>query len=396
MNDVSLSGVDATPMDAASLSAGQVLRAFARLSGGFWQGPGRLRAWGWSIGLATAIILGVFANVTINRWNGWFFDTLETKDVHAATIAIAVFPVLVCLAAAIGVVTLITRETLQVHWRRWLTTRMIDLWMADRRFHRLSQSGFEPANPEYRIADDVRWATEPVVDFAIGLLSALITIITFIGILWHIGGAIRIDLGGTVVRVPAYLVVAAITYAIIVSGLMLYFGQPLPGRVVARNEAEARLRFGLMRLRDRGGEIVRVGSEPQERAALMGIYDSLVLRWLAMIRRRGHLTWLTNGNGALVPVVPLLLATPKYLAGEMSLGGVVQVAAAFVAVQIAFNWVVENFMRIAEWMASARRVIDLVEAIDRLERGAGEREAALIPAGVPEGMIGSRTKPAGG
>lgn len=362
MNDLSPSTSDAQP-----LSTGKVLRDFARLSGGFWRGPGRLRAWGWSLGLATAIILGVFANVTINRWNGWFFDTLEGKDVNSALIAIGVFPVIALWAAGMGVVILITRETLQVHWRRWLTAKLIDLWMTDRRFYRLSQSGFEPANPEYRIADDVRWATEPVVDFAIGLLSAVITIITFIGILWHIGGAITIDAGGSMLRIPAYLVVAAIIYAIVVSGLMLYFGQPLPGRVVARNEAEAKLRFGLMRLRDRGSQIIGGGSEPQERAALVGIYDNLVLRWLAMIRRRGHLTWLTNGNGVLVPVVPLLLAAPKYLSGDMSLGGVVQVAAAFVAVQIAFNWVVENFMRIAEWIASARRVIDLVDAIDRLE-----------------------------
>jgi vitamin B12/bleomycin/antimicrobial peptide transport system ATP-binding/permease protein len=367
-------------MDNAPLTGGQVVVAFAGLSGGFWRETGHLRAWGWSFALAGAIILGVFANVTINRWSGWFFDALESRDVHAATIAIAVFPVLVALAAAIGVATLISRETLQVHWRRWLTTRLIDLWIANRRFHRLSQSGFEPANPEYRIADDVRWATEPVVDFAIGLLSAVITIITFIGILWQIGGAIDIEIGGSALRVPAYLVLAAIIYAIFVSCLILFFGQPLPGRVVERNEAEARLRFGLMRVRDRGEEIVRGHTEAHERVALMGIYDTLALRWLAMIARRGRLTWITNSNAVLVPVVPLLLAAPKYLSGDMSLGGVVQVAAAFVQVQIAFNWVVENFMRIAEWMASARRVIDLVEAIDRLESESGGEGHAAVPA----------------
>lgn len=381
MRDSGQSSVDDAP-----LTGRQVMVAFARLSGGFWRGAGRLRAWGWTLGLAGAIIFGVFANVTVNRWNGWFFDALESRDVHAATIAIAVFPVLVALAAAIGVATLVSRETLQVHWRRWLTTKLIDLWIANRRFQRLGKSGFEPANPEYRIADDVRWATEPLVDFAIGLLSAVITIITFIGILWQIGGAINLEIDGHQLRVPAYLVLAAIFYAIIVSGLMLYFGQPLPARVVGRNEAEARLRFGLMRVRDRGEEIVRTRSEAHERAALMGIYDTLVLRWLAMIRRRGHLTWLTNGNGALVPVVPLLLAAPKYLSGDMSLGGVVQVAAAFVQVQIAFNWVVENFMRIAEWLASARRVIDLVEAIDRLESETGGLPDEAIWPGANEPM----------
>ena len=102
-------------------------------------------------------------------------------------------------------------------------------------------------------------------------------------------------------------------------------------------------------------------------------YDSLVERWLAMIRQRGRLTWITNGSGALVPVVPLLLAAPKYLSGEMSLGGVVQVAAAFVAVQNAFNWLLDNFMRIAEWLAAARRVNELADALVRVDGDAAAR-----------------------
>jgi putative ATP-binding cassette transporter len=101
----------------------------------------------------------------------------------------AVFPVLVLISAGLGVVILVARETFQVHWRQWVTAKLADGWINERRFFRLGLSGYEPANPEYRIADDVRWATEPVVDFAIGLLSAVITIITFIEILWEIGGS---------------------------------------------------------------------------------------------------------------------------------------------------------------------------------------------------------------
>lgn len=370
-----------------TLSSWQVMLKFARLSGGFWGARQRFLAWFWTLGLAGAVILGVVANVLVNRWNGWFFDALESKDVQGAGIAIAVFPFIVLFAAGIGVLTLVTRETLQVHWRRWLTTGLVDLWIAHKRFFRLPQAGLEPANPEYRIADDVRWATEPVVDFAIGLLSAVITLVLFIGILWSIGGNLRVETGAMPLVIPAYLVLAAMGYAAIASCLILFFGQALPGRVAQRNEAEARLRFGLMRLRDNGETIAVSRGEPAEKQALTGIYDGLVQRWLAMIARRGRLTWITNSNAVLVPVVPLLLAAPKYLAGEMSLGGLVQVAAAFVQVQIAFNWVIENFMRIAEWMASARRVTDLVEAIEWLDGtsdirgGEGPAQvAAQIPA----------------
>ncbi len=345
----------------------QVALRFARLTGGFWRGAQAGRAWFWSLLLGCAIILGVFANVTVNRWNGWFFDALEKRDSESALIAVAVFPVLVLIVAGLGVVILVARETFQVHWRHWVTAKLADRWVGQRRFFRLSLSGYEPANPEYRIADDVRWATEPVVDFAIGLLSAVITIITFIEILWKIGGALTVQTGGTTVVVPAYLVLAAIIYAVLVSLLVTIVGRRLPGLIAARNEAEARLRFSLMRIRDHGETIALSRTETGERLAVARTYDGLVGRWLAMIRQRGRLTWITNGSGALVPVVPLLLAAPKYLSGEMSLGGVVQVAAAFVAVQNAFNWLLDNFMRIAEWLAAARRVNELADALERID-----------------------------
>lgn len=346
----------------------QVAWRFARFTGGFWRGQSAGKAWFWSLALSLAIVVGVFVNVTVNRWNGWFFDALETKDAESALVAMAVFPVIAFVAAGLGVVILIARESFQVFWREWVAARLADSWIGARRFFRLSLSGYEPANPEYRIADDVRWATEPVVDFAIGLLSSVITAITFIGILWMIGGSLTVPTSGGPVVIPAYMVLAAIVYAILVSALISIVGRRLPRLIAARNEGEARLRFSLMRIRDHGETIALTRAEAGERRAVRQTYDGLVQRWLAMIRQRARLTWITNGSGALVPVVPLLLAAPKYLSGEMSLGGVVQVAAAFVAVQNAFNWLLDNFMRIAEWLAAARRVNELADALERVDR----------------------------
>ncbi|WNJ89990.1 ABC transporter ATP-binding protein/permease [Bosea sp. 685] len=363
----------------------QVAWRFAGLTGGFWRGASARRAWFWSLLLAVAIILSVFANVTVNRWNGWFFDALEKKDSESALIAMAVFPVLVLIAAGLGVLILVARETFQVHWRQWVTAKLADGWINERRFFRLGLSGYEPANPEYRIADDVRWATEPVVDFAIGLLTAVITIITFIEILWDIGGALQVATGGGRVTIPAYMVLAAIVYAVLVSLLISIVGRRLPRLIAARNEGEARLRFSLMRIRDHGETIALARTEPGERRAVAQTYDGLVRRWLAMIRQRGRLTWITNGSGALVPVVPLLLAAPKYLSGEMSLGGVVQVAAAFVAVQNAFNWLLDNFMRIAEWLAAARRVNELADALERVDGEPPGDHLSVTPS--PDGLL---------
>lgn len=346
----------------------QVALRFAQLTRDFWRGETARCAWLWTLLLAAGVILTVFANVTVNRWNGWFFDALERKDGHSALIAMAVFPVILLVVAGLGVLILKSRETFQVHWRRWLTAKLVDGWVGERRFFRLALSGKEPANPEYRIADDVRWATEPIVDFAIGLLSSVITIVMFIEILWEIGGSLSLSWGDGAITIPAYLVLAAILYAVIVTLLVTAVGRRLAGLIAQRTESEAGLRFALMRIRDHGEAIALSRTEAGERQAVAQSHAVLVLRWLSVIKQRARLTWITNGSSALVPVVPLLLAAPKYLAGEMTLGGVVQVAAAFVAVQNACNWLFDNFMRIAEWLAAARRVNELADALEMVEQ----------------------------
>ncbi len=139
---------------------------FARLTGGFWRAGSAKRAWFWSLLLAGAIILNVFANVTVNRWNGWFFDALEKRDSESALVAMAVFPVLVLVVAGLGVVILLSRETFQVHWRQWVTAKLADGWIGQRRFFRLSLSGYEPAIlnialPTMCAGRRSRWSTSP-------------------------------------------------------------------------------------------------------------------------------------------------------------------------------------------------------------------------------------------
>jgi len=356
----------------------QVALRFARLTGGFWHGETARCAWLWTLLLAAGVILTVFANVTVNRWNGWFFDALERKDGHSALVAMSVFPLIVLVVAGLGVLILKSRETFQVHWRRWLTAKLVDGWVGERRFFRLGLSGKEPANPEYRIADDVRWATEPIVDFAMGLLSSVITIVMFIEILWEIGGSLSLSWGDSEITIPAYLVLAAILYAVIVTLLVTAVGRHLAGLIARRTDSEAGLRFALMRIRDHGEAIALARTEAGERQAVAQSHGVLVLRWLSVIKHRARLTWITNGSSALVPVVPLLLAAPKYLAGEMTLGGVVQVAAAFVAVQNACNWLFDNFMRIAEWLAAARRVNELADALEAVEAEPPAQGLAIV------------------
>lgn len=348
----------------------RVARAFARFSGGFWADEGATRAWLLTLGLFVLLLLSTAATIAMNHWNRWFFDSLESRDVGALGRAILMFAIIIVSMASIGVGIVFTRETLQVRWREWIVARMLDRWLSAQRFHRLSASGKEPQNPEYRIADDTRWATEPLVDLGIGLVLAVVNAAAFIAILWTVGGSYTLRLGDEqAITIPAYLVVVALAYGILASWLMLKVGAALPGCVARRNEAEGHFRFGMMRLRDNAESVALLAGGPGERRILARSYDRVVDCWLAIVRQHARLTWITNASGPMIPIVPLLFAAPKYISGDLTLGQVTQLAAAFVQVQIAISWLVDHYGKIAEWYASARRVMEIVEACDELPAG---------------------------
>ena len=346
----------------------RVVGAFGRFAGGFWQGATKVNAWALTMGLAAFLILSTAATVALNHWNRWFFDSLEARNVEEVTSSVLVFALIVAAMAAIGVGIVLTRETLQVRWRAWLVERLVARWLGNQRFYHLNVTGKEPPNPEYRISDDTRWATEPLVDLGIGLVLAVVGAAAFISILWTVGGSITFDLGSWgPITIPAYMVWVALAYGIIASGLMLWVGAPLVGYVGRKNEAEGYFRFGMMRIRDNAESVALMNGARYEQAILGRFYETVVARWMAMVWQHGHLTWITNSSGPMIPVIPLLFAAPKYLAGDLSLGQVTQLAAAFVQVQIAISWVVDNYNRVAEWYASARRVMDIVTACDAID-----------------------------
>lgn len=342
-----------------------VAGSFARFSGGFWTGSTARSAWLLTAGLIALLLLSTLATLLLNHWNRWFFDSLEGRNTQALLWSVLWFALIIAGMAAIGVGIVFTRETLQVRWRQWIVAGLLDRWLGGQKFHQLNSSGEAPQNPEYRIADDSRWATEPLVDLGIGLVLALVNAAAFITILWQVGGSYVFTLEtGTPITIPAYLVLVALAYGGIASGLMLKVGAPLPGAVARRNEAEGHFRFGMMRLRDNADSVSLMNGGGGERRLLAGSYASLVTCWMAIVRQHARLTWITNASGPMIPIVPLLFAAPKYISGELSLGQVTQLAAAFVHVQVAISWLVDHYGKIAEWYASARRIMELHDACD--------------------------------
>ena len=192
---------------------------------------------------------------------------------------------------------------------------------------------------------------------------------TFIFVLWSVGGALDFELGGTQYHVPGFLVIAAFLYAMFGTGSMLFIGRSFIRVSEVQNQREAEFRYALTRLRENGESIALLGGEKEERAELTRNFLSLLESWRFVMGQWMRTTFVSSTSGYVAAVLPILLCAPKYLAGEMSLGQVMQAASAFVIVQTAFGWLVDNYPRFANWSANARRIASLIASLDALEGG---------------------------
>jgi vitamin B12/bleomycin/antimicrobial peptide transport system ATP-binding/permease protein len=352
--------------------SGRTLR-FLRLALGFWRGETRARAWILTVAVLVFLLSNLTAAIAVNLWSKFFFDALEQKDTEAVLFSIGLVLVLAMFSAGSSVGLLHARMRLQVRWRQWLARRLIGRWLEGRHFYQLSIVPGEAENPEARIAEDGRYAIELLVDFSLGVLNAILVAVSFVSILWVVGGSLTI-FG---LSIPGYMVLACIAYSAITTLIMFLMGRPLVRRVEEKAAGEAQLRYELTRLKDNAEIIALTGGAEAERERLNMTLSDLVQRWLRVILWQGRMTWLNGSNLILAPIVPLILGAPKYLSGEMTLGSLMQAATAFVQVQIALNWLSDNAMRLADWFAFSHRVTQLSDAIDRLE-------ASLGPAGQTE------------
>jgi putative ATP-binding cassette transporter len=359
-------------------------REFCALALEFWTGETMRRAWMLTSLVALCIALQLGAQLSVNEWNRKFFDALESRNVESLSWATLLLPALVAFSGVAVSGALVARMTLQMRWREWLTRKLAGWWLEDQRYYRLEIAAAEQTSPEYRIAKDVQLAVDPLVEFAVGFLTALATASAFIGVLWAVGGALEFDLFGFRVVLPGYLGFAAVIYATVAGGVAYVAGRPLVPAVARKNEAEAQLLSELTRLKENAESIALIRGDADELGSILQNYRRVVAAWIRQIHCNGVIATVQSANGALTPLIPLVLVAPKYLSGALTLGAVMQLASAFMTVQIAFNWFIDNSVRVAEWMASANRVDELVEALESLDVGVIMEEKEFIEFGVSD------------
>ncbi|ABE39075.1 MULTISPECIES: SbmA/BacA-like family transporter [Rhodopseudomonas] len=344
-------------------SNGHTLAGFWRLSRRFWL-AGKPSVTGLIVLMISVVLLQLLVQFYLNLWNRHFFDALERRDAGELWTQTSVFLVLASASIVLTATSVWARMTCHRKWRESMTRAILEIW--SRKRHDVSMNGQDHGaeNPEYRLAEDVRVATDAPVDLILAFLSSVLTALTFFSVLWSVGGSIVVSPFGHRIEIPGYLVLGVMGYSTLMTALMLWFGRRMTSISEQRNQNEAEFRAA--------AEVLR-GGYPGSEADVASWMDQLHLRLQAVLRSWRNLCWqlvdmtlVSHANFLFAPVAAYFLCFPKYLSGAMSLGEVTQSAAAFVTVQGAVNWLVDNYQRLADWRSSANRVAALLSTIDRM------------------------------
>ena len=378
--------------DEEALRKKYLLRRFWTTAKGFWAKGGDKFAWMMVGILLTIVAAQVYMQYQINVWNRAIFDALEQKNAGVVAWQALIFLPLAIGSIILAVAVVHARMSTQIRWRRWLTNHLTDRWLENGRYFHLNLMEGDHKNPEYRISEDVRIATEAPVDFTVGVVSAFLSAATFVGVLWFVGGDLTFDWGGTQITIPGFLVLAAVLYAVCASGVMIFIGSAYVTASEAKAQSEAEMRYALTRLRENGESIALIDGEREEKEGLTAILTDVLNRWREIRRQYMRTTIVAQSSFLLAPVIPVILSSPKYLAGTMTLGQVIQAASAFVTVQTAFNWIVDNYPRLADWTASARRTSSLMVALDGLEKAETDKGAGRIKMGEADDGVALRLR----
>lgn len=363
------------------------VRDFVRIAGPYWTGQGRWRPRLLTTMLALLVVAQVALAIRLNIWSADLFDALERRSTDRAMNQIGIFGLIVLGTMATNTAHLVVRRHLQFDWRRWLTTRVIGDWMEDARHYQADLIPGDHANPDGRIAEDVRIATEVAIDLASTLFYCILLLITFVGILWSLSGWISV----AGLDVPGHLVVLAFVYAGTGAVVAFLLGRPLVRATDTRQTKEADFRFGLVRAHESGEPIAVARGEPLERERLKTVFETIARSWHDQSIGLARLLAFSSGYVALAGVFPILVGTPRFLDGSLSLGRLIQSGQAFQQVTAALSWPVDNLALIAGWRASVERVLMLDEAVRIVALEAARTgETALNLDRVPTSQLGVR------
>jgi vitamin B12/bleomycin/antimicrobial peptide transport system ATP-binding/permease protein len=334
-----------------------------RLVKSYWTSEEKWLAWRLLLAVVVLNLGTVYISVQINEWNNAFYNALQSFNRGELFRQIGVFCILVSLAIAMSVYALYLKQMLQIRWREWLTRRYLSAWLADRAYYRLELSNTTD-NPDQRISEDLNQFTSYVLSLSVGLVTSVVSLVSFLVILWRLSGPMAIPLGqwGTM-HVPAYLVWTALLYGGLGTWLAVKIGQPLVPLNVAQQRVEADFRFSLVRFRENAESVALCCGEPVELSIFHERFRSVFKNFRHIMKRQRSLTCFTLGYAQVAVIFPLVVVSPRYFWKQIGWGGLMQVVNAFSFVQNSLSFIINSYTDIAAWQAVTQRLNDFEERL---------------------------------
>ncbi len=328
------------------------------------------------LGAVVAIELAIVTiTVLINQWNNRFYNALQERNWDAFVSELLFFCGLAAAFIVLAVYQLYLNQWLQIRWRRWMTKAYLGDWLDGANHYRMQLLGDAADNPDQRLTEDIQMFIERTMTIGIGLLSAVVTLGSFVVILWSLSAAAPLQMFGATWNIPGYLVWAALIYAVAGTVLTHLIGWPLIHLNFNQQRYEADFRFNLVRVRENSEQIALLKGETAETGRLLTRFGRVVDNFMLIMSRTKRLTFFTAGYQQISTVFPFVVVSPAYFSGAMQLGGLMQTASAFGSVQTSLSFFITVYRQLAEWRAVIQRLAGF-----QLGAAAARTAAATPPA----------------
>ncbi|MDO9106651.1 MAG: ABC transporter ATP-binding protein/permease [Methylovulum sp.] len=341
---------------------------FIRLAGPFWRSENQAVIRQLTLALIVLTVMQMAIAVVITEWSAALFNALEQHSMSGLLKQTMLLLLIFAASMAVTVSHLKIKRQLQVGWRNWLTERVIGQWMDKAHHYQVTHiQSASHDNPDGRIAEDIRIATEDAITLSHSLFYSLLVLVSFTTILWQLSGTVVIDLGVIQMPIHGHLVWIAMIYAAVASFLGWRIGKPLIHATDVRQTAEANFRFNLVTARENSLAIALIHGEADEQKRFVRLFGDIVDAFNRQTRAMSNIMLFTSGYSVLSTAFPVLVSAPRYILGSISLGALMQSVQAFQQTTSALSWPVDNMSTVAQWRASVERVLSLVQALDDLE-----------------------------
>lgn len=327
-----------------------------RIAAPYFRSEDKLAGWALLAAVITIELSLVGIDVLLNQWRNRFYNALQEKNWDTFLSELGIFSLLATCNVVLVVYQLYLNQWLQIRWRRWMTRHYLEKWLDGPNHYRMQLQGDAVDNPDQRIADDVRMFVDQTLSIGIGLLSSIVTLASFVVILWSLSAAAPLHVFGSEFAIPGYLVWGALIYAMFGTALTQWIGSPLVNLDFHQQRLEADFRFNLVRVRENSEQIALLQGESAERQRLSERFGLIVNNWYAIMSRTKRLTAFTRSYSQAAVIFPYVLVAPSYFADKIQLGGMMQTASAFDSVQNALSFFVSIYRTMAEWRAVVARL----------------------------------------